>query len=185
MTQELIALGVVVKPHGIKGEVRVHLFNPDSTLLQSYSEVMLRSPEGEVTVVSVSSFGRGKDYIRFQIDGSDSREVAESLRGHELCLPREALPDLAEGEHYLVDLEGLEVRGEGGEPYGQVERVVTLPTVDCLRVPCDGGYVEIPIMDRYVTNIDYERGVIEVAFVEELPVEKKSRRRRPKPKGKA
>ena len=177
----LVPLGVIAKPHGIRGELRVHLYNPDSSLLQGLEEVLLRTQEGEISVVGLKSFGRGKGFLRVQLEGADSREIAESLRGVELCVPRASLPALPEGEHYFFDLEGLDAVAEDGTVIGQVSRVVALPSVDCLRVAVDGGFVEIPMLERYFLRVNYEARQIFVSCVEELPVEPL---RKPKPKRK-
>jgi 16S rRNA processing protein RimM len=133
--------------------------------------VVLRSPTGELSVVEVSPFGRGKDFLRLVVVGSDSREAADQLRGHQVCVPRGSMPDLEGDEHYLVDLEGLEVRDGDGVRVGRVAGIVSLPTLDCLRVQLDEGIVEVPIMDRYFQSVDYAAGVIQVDHIDELAVE--------------
>lgn len=177
----LIPLGVIAKPHGIKGEVRVHLYNPDSAVLQGLKEVLLRTEEGDISVIGLKSFGRTKGFLRVQLEGADSRETAESLRGVELCIPRETLPPLTDGEHYFCDLEGLEAVTEDGTVFGQVTKVVPLPSVDCLRVKTPEGFVEVPMLERYFGRVDYDAGQVHVDHVDELPIETP---RKPKPRRK-
>src|SRR3546814_14749615 len=49
------------------------------------------------------------------------RNTAEALRGTELCVPRSALPLLAEGEYYHADLIGLPCVSTSGEELGRSE----------------------------------------------------------------
>ena len=75
-----IELGVIVKPHGVRGEIRVHVFNPESTLLQELAEVFLIGEEGEEpSLVEVESTRPGPKALLMQLAGVGSREDAEAL----------------------------------------------------------------------------------------------------------
>ncbi len=59
-TVSWIELGVIAKPHGVRGEVRIHVFNPESTMLQELAEVFLIGEDGEEpALVEIESTRRG------------------------------------------------------------------------------------------------------------------------------
>src|SRR5687767_1184159 len=107
--ERLVALGVVARPHGVRGELRVHLYNPESDLLLGRSRVML-SHRGETREREILEARRHGEALLVTLEGVASREAADALRGAELAVPRDELPPLGEGEHYHVDLIGLEAR---------------------------------------------------------------------------
>ena len=129
---ELVPVGVVSKPHGVKGEVRLHPFNADSPLWgkkqkKRLAEAFLAAPGEGPRPCVVTSARKGPKYVILTLEGVVGREAADALRGHELHIPREALPPLAEDEFYLLDLEGLALERDG-ERVGEVARVLESPS---------------------------------------------------------
>lgn len=172
---DLVALGVVTKPHGVRGEVRVHPYNKDSDLLLHLDEVLLRGEE-EVTTCGISAARRGpKGVVLCRLEGSDSYEIAESLRGVELCIPRAALPPAEQGEWYHVDLVGLtaldETAAPDAGPLGEVMDVIDYPSVDVLvvRWADDGAFSEVPLVDAHVGAVDLEAGTVVLRDWADLP----------------
>lgn len=167
----LVALGVVVRPHGVRGELRIHRFNPDSDLLLGLDEVVLRRSDGTgARVVTIRSSRPSHEAVLLVLEGVDDRDAAEALRGLELCIPRDQLPPTEEDEYYLVDLLGLGVF-DGEKRIGTVDRLFEYPSCDCVRVVGDDGVRELPLLPQYVARVDLEAGRIEVQNVDELPVE--------------
>ncbi len=148
---ELVALGVVARPHGVRGEVRVHLYNPESTLLYELDAIDLRK-DGVVRRVAIEDARPGGDACLMRLEGCSDRDAADALRGTELCIAREELPPLADDEMYQTDLEGLSVATEDGTRVGTVIRVIEYPSVSCLEVRCEERVVEIPMLERYIVR---------------------------------
>ncbi|MBX3231726.1 MAG: 16S rRNA processing protein RimM [Labilithrix sp.] len=171
-----VPLAEIARPHGVRGEVRLKLFNADSDVLLEQDEVLVRLPDGEEHEVSVDKARRADDAILMKLHSVDDRDRAEELRGAHVCVRRRDFPPLEEGEHYGVDLVGLEAR-LGGERLGTITDVLTYPTVHVLSVT-DGAKVwEIPMTEDYVGEVDLE-GTVEVLTLDELePVPA----RKPKP----
>jgi 16S rRNA processing protein RimM len=173
-----VPLAEIARPHGVKGEVRLKLFNTASDVLLTQDEVLVRTPEGEEHEVSVDRARRADDAILMKLYSVDDRDRAEELRGSHICVRRKDFPPLEEGEHYTIDLVGAEAR-MNGEKLGTVMDVTAYPTVDVLVVN-DGKQVwEIPMSEEYVGNVDAENALIEVLSLDELePIPT----RKPKPK---
>lgn len=165
---ELVALGAIARPHGVRGELRVHRFNPDSELLLHVEHVMLGGDVAATRRVVRARLGP-KGMVLMLLEGVDGREAAEALRNVELHVPRALLPDLEDEEWYHVDLIGLPVIGPTGETLGTVERIETYPSIECLRVTVAGEVVEIPLLEPWVTQIDLEEGIVSVGDLSDLP----------------
>lgn len=164
-SEPLIALGAVARPHGVRGALRVFLYNPESTTLYEQSTVVLR-PEGDRTAtrsVTVLLCRPEKHNTALMIaEGIGTLEDAEQVRGWEVCVPRSSLPVLDHtGEFYHFELQGMQVLDPTGRCVGEVIRVESYPTVDALVVRsahADGSNHprtwEIPFLDAYVQNVD-------------------------------
>jgi 16S rRNA processing protein RimM len=167
-----VPLAEVARPHGVRGEIRLRLFNRDSQLLLTLEEVLLRFPEGDEQEVSVDSARRANDAILMKLFTVDDRDRAESLRGALVCVRRGDFPPLGEGEFYACDLEGAHVvvRQPGGArvDVGRVRELQTYPTVDVLVVDAlDGGAPwEIPLVDAIVDRVDVAAGEVSLSTLE-------------------
>jgi 16S rRNA processing protein RimM len=173
----LVPLGVIVTPHGVHGEVRVRPYNPASTLLEEQRTVWLRERAG-VRDVTVRAAHRHKAGLVVRIAGCDTRDAAETLRGAELCVPREALPPLAQGEVYVRDLVGLEARTPAGDMVGVVESVIAYPAATVLCVRGADGVREVPAAPPYLLAVRPEDGRVTVDRLGELDVLHPARRTR-------
>lgn len=173
-----VPLAEIARPHGVRGEVRLKLFNASSDVLLEQDEVLVRLPDGEEHEVSVDKARRADDAILMKLYSVDDRDRAEELRGAHICVRRRDFPPLEEGEHYSVDLVGLEAR-RAGAVLGKVIDVVAYPTLDVLAVADEGQVWEVPMTEAYLGAVDLEGGTVEVKTLDELepvPV------RKPKPK---
>jgi 16S rRNA processing protein RimM len=168
-----IELGVVARPHGVTGEIRVHIFNPDSTLLEELAEVFLVGEEGEEpALVEVLSSRRGPKALLMRLAGVSSREDVEALRGYRLCVPRAALPELEDGEYYHADLVGLEAF-EGTESIGKVVDVLDYPSAECLKIQRPGGFLEVPMLPQWLDRVDIEGGKVHLKNLDDIPLQKR------------
>jgi len=172
-----IPLGAVTGAHGLRGTLRVKQFNDDSELLFELKEIALRV-QGELQFHRVSAVREASKGLLLDLEAVQSVEAAEALRGGELCLPRELLPALPEGEFYFVDLEGLSVFTADGTQVGVVERVQEYPASEVLRVQTEAGVYEVPMRAPYLVEVDVAAQRVVVAELDDLELE------RPKAKGK-
>jgi 16S rRNA processing protein RimM len=166
-----IELGVIARPQGVKGEVRVHVFNPESTLLEELAEVFLiGEADEEPALVEILSARRGPKALLMRLEGVSSREDVEALRGYTLCIPRAALPELGEGEYYHADLIGLEAF-EGAESIGTVVDVLDYPSAECLKIERPDGFLEVPMLPKWLDRVDVEAGKVLLKGLDDIPLQ--------------
>jgi 16S rRNA processing protein RimM len=152
-----VPLAEVARPHGVKGELRLKVFNQDSDALLGQEEVLVRLPGGDEHEVSVDRARRADQAILMKLFSVDDRDRAEELRGALVCVRRGDFPPLAEGEFYACDILGAKVI-EAGRELGIVRDLKTYPTCDVLVVrAADGGKdYEVPLVDAIVEEVDLE-----------------------------
>jgi 16S rRNA processing protein RimM len=166
-----VPLAEVARPHGVRGEVRLRLFNRDSDLLLTLGEVLVRFPDGEEQEVSVDAARRANDAILMKLYSVDDRARADDLRGAKVCVRRADFPPLDPGEFYACDVEGaLVVVDEAGErrDLGRVRELRTYPTTNALLVEAaDGASAwEVPLVEGVVRRVDVEAGVVTLRTME-------------------
>jgi 16S rRNA processing protein RimM len=166
-----VALGYVAGTHGLRGDIRIKQHNPDSELLFELEQVALRA-HGQLTTYELASVRNAQKGLLVHLLGVDSIEAAEKLRGAELCVPRSALPELAPGEFYHVDLEGLAVCDAAGQQVGVVERVCDYPASRVVRVRGPQGVWEVPMIDPYLLKVDVPGAKIVVDRLEDIEPER-------------
>lgn len=164
-----LEIGVILRPHGLRGEVKVKLHYAESDTLYHVEQVLLESPRGQRSqrrVAAVRATGKG---LLLRLDGVDDCDGAEALRGHRLLVQRSALPPLEPGEYYLADLVGCTVHlvasdASEGRVVGVVRQVRPDPSVDTLVIEGpEGRLLEQPIGDAWVASVDVGARRIELS----------------------
>lgn len=178
-----VPLAEVARPHGVRGEVRLALFNKTSDVLLEQEEVLVRLKDGEEHEVSVERARRADDAILMKLYAVDDCDRADDLRGAQICVRRRDFPTPEAGEFYAIDVVGSEVR-LAGERIGTVGEIVTYPSVETMLVRGDDGKGdwEVPLTDVYVGKVDVEGHVVELLTLDDLertpPRKRKPRARR-------
>ncbi|MGH2542042.1 MAG: ribosome maturation factor RimM [Ardenticatenaceae bacterium] len=163
-----VTVGKITSAHGVRGEVKVALFVDDPEFLRDAKFLILESrTQRKRMEIQSMRFHQGQALIRFQ--GITGRDEAERLRGRELSLPLELLPDLAEDEYYVAEIVGLTVESEEGEVLGEVAEVMFTGANE-VYVVRGGPYGEIllPAIESVVQSVALDEGRIRVALPEGL-----------------
>lgn len=162
-----VPLAEVARPHGVRGELRLKVFNQDSDALLLAEDVLVRFPDGEEHEVSVDHARRADMAVLLKLHSVDDRDRAEDLRGAMICVRRKDFPPLEDGEFYACDVEGAEVVLEGAR-VGTVQELRTYPSVEVLVVSAaDGGKpYEVPLVEAFVRRVDAQAARVELATLE-------------------
>ncbi len=159
----LVLVAVVGRPHGLRGEVRLHMVNAESDVLTRLHEVRVRAGDGKFDLLAVHSCRIAPASCVARLGSCSTREDASSLCHRGVYVPRSILPEVSNAdEYYHVDLIGLEVRDRVGRTVGHVRRVETYPTVECLVIAVDEATQELPFLERYVAAVRTEEGYLEL-----------------------
>lgn len=164
----LVELGRIVKPHGVRGELKVRLHWEHSETLFGIDSVLVAQGAEPPSRHAVESIRPGPKGVLLKLSGVDDRGAAESFRGASVSVERAQLPELEPGEYYLCDLMDARVVA----PEGAVGRVVEIrahPTVDALVIETpDGKRLEQPIAEPWVAEVDVEHHLVRLANTEGL-----------------
>ena len=127
---DLLVVGRITGCYGVKGWVKIHSYTEPRENFLTFGEWRLKRRGGLEPVEFDQGRSQGKGLVA-HIVGVDDRTLAEAYSGLEVAVPGDSLPQLAEGDYYWSQLQGLEVWcRDAGDPASE-ERVL-LGTVDYL-----------------------------------------------------
>lgn len=151
-----LIIGQIQKPHGVRGEVRV-VSHTDFPERFTWLETVYVG-EKDLRLMTVESTRFHGDLVLLKLEGFDSRESVESLRGQWLQVPESEAVPLEEGEYYLYQLEGLRVFTDEGEDLGELVQVMETGANNVFVVRGESGELLLPDTDEVVQEIDFENG---------------------------
>lgn len=160
MTERYVAIGRVLKPHGVQGEIKVAPLTDDPRRFRRLDRVFCRLPDGsrrELHVIGARMAGPDTVLVRFR--EIPSPEAALALRDGVLEIPRSESPPLPPGKVYYADMIGLEACEEGAErPLGHVTAIISAAQ-ELLEITTPGGEeLMVPWVPAWVSRIDLEAG---------------------------
>ena len=154
----LLDVGRITKPHGVRGDVLVHLTSDLTSRLDPGSR--LDTDRGPLTVVSASPH-HDRWIVRFRELGD--RTDAETWRG--LVLRAEASDEpVDEGAFWVHDLVGAEVTLVDGTAVGTVREVESNPASDLLVLDSGALVPVVFVVDQGPgrLTIDPPEGLLEL-----------------------
>jgi len=154
---ELIVIGKVLGTHGIRGQLRVMPYSGDPASITSHRALLFRSPDGTCETYEIAGAAEHKKRILLTLKGLGDINGVLPLVGSELCISREQLPRLPEGEYYWCDLLGLAVVSDQGEQLGELVDIMPTGSNDVYVVRSERGEYLIPATDDVVSEIDLEQ----------------------------
>ena len=165
MDAELIAIGQVRKPFGLKGHCYVDGFGKALAGLVAPCGVLLGESERQTRQVVINEIRASPRGYVCRFEGSDSRDGAETYRGGFLFLDKNELVPLKGNEYYHYELEGMTgVTSGTNKPIGVVTEVQNFPTMDALNVrKDDGSSVLIALGKGIIEKIDRDNKSIIVS----------------------
>ncbi|AYX81580.1 ribosome maturation factor RimM [Corynebacterium jeikeium] len=162
---DMVLIGRVIKPHGVRGEVVVDATTDDPEGRFAVGTTLLGVQAGreEQLTVKTARPHQGRLLVRFEeIPG---RNEAERHRGMQFY----AEPVFEDGDFYDFELEGLRVVHNGTD-IGEVTSIVRAPAHRLLEVTLDDGAREvlIPLVEDIVPEVDLENSTVTITPPEGL-----------------
>jgi len=162
---DIVVLGRVVDPYGIRGWVRLHAFGDDPMAWAEMPVWWLSRDGKEWCETSLKGFRAHGDGLVALFEGATDRNAAEALKGMLVGAPRTALPPTDEDEYYWADLVGLEVVNTAGESLGRVDGLIETGANDVLSVVAeDGAKRLLPFVAAVVLAVEKDAGRIRVEW---------------------
>lgn len=166
----LIDVGWISSPHGIKGWVKIRSQTEPSTNIFSYQPWYLKTKHGVKAVELLDWRPQGKGFVA-HIKGIDDRNQAELLCPVGVAVDKSMLPELESGDYYWHQLQECRVTSVYEDQLtdlGRVKKILPTGANDVLVVVGDDQSVDdrerlIPyVPDQFVKDVDLESKTIKV-----------------------
>jgi 16S rRNA processing protein RimM len=157
-----LLVGVVVRPHGLRGELVVEVRTDSPQERFAAGSVLLRTlPDGAAAgplTVEAARPHSGRLLVRF-VEAPD-RDAAETLRGSRLLIDPAALPPTGDPDEFHVhQLEGLAAALADGTAVGTVREIVHGPGGELLAIARpDAPDALVPFVREIVPTVDLDGG---------------------------
>jgi 16S rRNA processing protein RimM len=161
---DLVAIGRVVRPRGIRGEVLAESFSDRPERFPSLRRAFVAGAAGGAREVAVTACWPHKGGFVLKFGGVDSFEEAERLRGMEICIAERELPALPDGSYYHHQLRGLRVEDRDGRRLGVVADLMETGGASPVLVVRNGEAESlVPFAVGFIERVDLPVGRLVVA----------------------
>lgn len=148
--ENYLTIATIVKPQGIRGEVKVLAMTDEPADLQAFDRVYVGGNAYKMLKVRHQS----GNCAFVTLSGIADRNAAEALRGQEIRVAREDAPALPEDTFYIADIIGCTVVDGSGKVYGEVESITPARTdIYEVKTP-EGKIMTFPAVEGLISDID-------------------------------
>jgi 16S rRNA processing protein RimM len=160
----LVVMGRVVAPYGVKGWVRIEPYSAEPDGLKAYRAWWLgRNGDWRELKVAECVLQHGASLVA-RLEGCVERDAALALKGSEIAVEREALPQNANNEFYWADLVGLKVVNVKDEELGVVAELFEHGAHPVMRIVAGATERLLPFVEQVVRQVDMAQGRIRVEW---------------------
>ncbi len=164
----LITIGMVQKPWGVKGEVKVRPLTDFPERFKDLQRVYLAPPRGNEKACRVLSTRYLGGQPLLLLEGYDSPERSKTLAGWLIKVPREEAMPLPEGQYYCFELIGMTVCTEAGEKLGEITDIFETGSNDVYVVKSGKKELYLPATSEIVKQVDRKSRVMTIHVVDGL-----------------
>jgi len=168
MKKDLFPIGRVIKPHGVRGKIKIKYFGEDSSQFRLYRKVFIEDPLGRLKSYEILEATPQPPRLILQLIEIRTVEEAQSLVGKEILIGKESLPDLPDGEYYWNEILGMEVETEEGKHIGRIKEILPTGAHDVYVVQGERREIFLPAVEGVIRSINREKKVVKVAWMEGL-----------------
>lgn len=165
--EDVLLIGRVIRPHGLKGLVRIDSFAESEGTFLNAGEVFLEEASGQIVKHRVVAVTPGNTSFLLKLEGLDTREQAETYRDKNIYIERSRLSRQRD-EFFWFELIGMPVYLDTGRRLGVVRQIVPAPGHDIYVVREGDKEILIPAVFDVVKEVDLAGGKIVITGMEGL-----------------
>jgi len=164
----MMAVGLIVGAHGLRGEVRVELHTDFPERFTPGNELFLGD---DLVVTQILSARPHKNELLVLLEGVLDRAGAESLRGTWVFIDEQDAADLEDGAFWVHDIIGMNVQATDGRRLGRVTDVISAGGANDVYVVKPSASVNhgrellLPAIPDVIQTVDLDSRLITVALI--------------------
>ena len=151
---DLYVTGVILKPKGLQGEVKVELVTdfPESFLSRRHYYAGKSVDSVERLKVKKAALAAGFAWLFFE--GIDTLEKADALTGWKLFVEESELLPQPENRAYVHEITGMKVLDRDRKEVGMVTNVIRMPAHEVYEVQVSEKKILVPAIDEFVEEFN-------------------------------
>lgn len=163
----MIKTAKIINTRGLKGECKLYSYTDDPQHRFEPGRVLyLDQNRDRPLEITKSSMSKGLIFVFFK--GIDTIEKAEKLKGKDLWIPKDELPETEEDEYYYHELNGCQVFNEDGEDLGKVTDILETGPSLVLRVSQGDSSFLVPFVNQFIVSVEKDKKIIVIREMEGL-----------------
>ena len=160
-----IPCGKLIKPHGIKGEIKLFVYNKDSNILKNKISIWIKNND-DFTSFNID-YIKGKNSKIVKLEKIESRDDAELISRKEFFILRSDFPKIESGNFYINDVIKFKVL-ENGNKLGYIYDIFTLPGGNVMGIKFNEKEILIPMIDKYIEFFDFDKKIVTLKNIKEF-----------------
>lgn len=156
---DYLLIGEITKPQGVHGELKLRPTTCDPDRFEGLTTAYLKDGDA-YKPVRISVRRVGDDAIFFRMEGVETRNDAEEMRGKMLYIDREHAVELDEDTNFICDLIGLKGILTDGSEIGKIVDVMQPGGNDVYVFKNGKSEILVPALKIVVENVDVAAGTI-------------------------
>ena len=156
MEKKYLLIGEVIKPQGIKGEVKLRAESEDLSRYERLETVYLLKGSSYLPCRVVHGRASG-GFAYLQLEGIAARNAAEALRGTLVYVDRKDAIVPGEGKYFICDLVGCRAWDDHGTYIGELKEVLSPNSIcDVYRFETERGEMMMPALKKAILSVDID-----------------------------
>ncbi len=137
-------------------QLKIQAMDASANRFDAGAQLCLEIGKRRSLITILSSQPQGKAFV---CDiGILALEEADALRGGTLWIHRSMRPPLPEGEFYVDEMLGFQVKTESGEDFGEIVEIIETPAHNVYAT----ATAMIPAHPDFISNTDWENKILTV-----------------------
>ncbi len=165
---DLVLIGIVRKPRGPKGDLKVESFSDVPGRFSGLSSAYFRRSQiAQAIRHEIEKCEEVNGYVVLKLKGVDSFDEASEFVGYEMLVDQSERPELPQGTYFIDSLVGLTVKDLNGKEIGVVENVSSNGAQSLLSIRADNASdFVLPFVNRFIKSVDIKKSIIEVELID-------------------
>ncbi len=166
MNNTMVCVGKILKPHGIKGEIKV-LPLTDNIIerFKSGNSLYIKNRTGNYDVYYIQSYKNFKQFLLLKFIELNNINEIENLTNTYIYISEDDLLSLQEGSYYIYQIIGFKVYEENGEYLGEIKEVLETGSNDVYIVKNNNKEILIPALKKVVKNVKFKEKIMIVKLL--------------------
>jgi len=159
---DLVPLGKFIKPHGIKGELKVFLYNSESNTLINGTTIWVKIDDKFISYKVIGLRGGLKNNKLLKINQVDTLSQALLFSKNKIYVSRNDFNEIDDKSFYFNDLIDCSVFDEKNKALGKVIDVLSFPANDVLLINYGSKEVMVPIVEDFILLFDINNRLVKL-----------------------